>query len=165
MIAIEAYETPTAVVAACHTARDLAPAIFPPDLAPDPLIPNVPAWYEFEREAWAIGETLRHSLKANPTFKRDPSVIRAILEVLQARNLRRGRQSFVMLLGFSSASTHAPLLASFITDPDIDGHVIDTLLKMRAVGYAPQVAKFTTHSQAWVRRLAKRYVERYPSAA
>ena len=164
MIAIKMHETPAAIVAACQAARALAPASFPPDLPPDPLIPNVPAWYEFEREAWAIGETIRHSLKTNPKLKKDPSVIRAILEVVQDRHLRRGRQSFVMLLGFTGASTHAPLLVSLISDPDIDGHVIDTLLKMRAAGYAPQVAKFITHTQAWVRRLAKRYVERYPSA-
>ena len=34
------------------------------ELMASPLIPTVPAWYGFEREAWGIGETIRHSLKS-----------------------------------------------------------------------------------------------------
>jgi hypothetical protein len=41
--------------------------------------------------------------------------------------------------------------------------VVDTLLKMRAGGFADAVAPLVQSDKAWIRRLAKKYVERYPS--
>lgn len=158
------YESSEAIVAACQAAKNLAPSSFPTDLQPDPIAPDVPAWYKFEHTAWGIGETIRQSFVANPKLKKNSSVIHAIIEVVQERNLRRGRQSFVMLLGFKGAAKYAPLLASLINDPDIDGHVVDTLLKMRVPGFASKIVSLTSHKQAWIRRLAKRYIDRYPDA-
>ena len=50
------------------------------------------------------------------------------------RNLRRGRQSFIMLLGFKAAEPFAGEIAHDLRDRDVDGHVLDTPLKMRAPG-------------------------------
>jgi hypothetical protein len=132
---------------------------------PDPIAPGVPAWHKFENSTWAIGEVIRQSLKARPRLKKDPDVLHAILGVIQNRNLRRGRESFVMLLGFTGAAKYAPIVARFASDPDICGHVVDTLLKMRVPGYTMQIAKLTSHNRAWIRRLAQKYVERYADAA
>src|SRR5215471_1085433 len=41
--------------------------------------------------------------------------------------------------------------------------VVDTLLKMRAGGFADAVAPLVQSDKAWIRRLAKKYVGRYPS--
>ena len=108
-----------------------------------------------------MGESIRKSLQAHPSLKKDPLIAAAILDVLRHRNLRRGRESFVMALGYVGASAHAPALVALIGDHDICGHVVDTLLKMRVGGYGREVAPLAGHKQAWVRRLAKRYVERY----
>nr|CAS02420.1 putative integron gene cassette protein [uncultured bacterium] len=64
---------------------------------------------------------IRQSLFLNPSFRKKPEVIQAILDVVQHRNLRRDRQSFVMLLGFTGAAKHAASVASFAKDPDIQG--------------------------------------------
>jgi hypothetical protein len=165
MVVTKLYETPEAIIAACLSAMALAPPIFPMDLPPDPLASDVPAWHKFENSAWAIGETIRQSLKARPNLKRDPAVLHAIIEVIKNRNLRRGRESFVMLLGFTGAAKHAATVAGFAGDPDVCGHVVDTLLKMRVPGYIAQVSELTSHKRAWIRRLAKKYVERYAYAA
>ena len=165
MLVTELYKSPEDIVAACRTVRNLAPVSFPADLPPTPLIPGVSAWQEFERATWGIGERIRQTLLVNPKFKKNPDLIQAVLEVIQDRNLRRGRESFVMLLGFTGAAKHAPLVASFASDPDIEGHVVDTLLRMRAPGFAREVSGLTNHQHAWIRRLARRYMERYPAAA
>ena len=80
-------------------------------------------------------------------------------------NLRRGRQSFVMALGFTGAAHLAPRVARFLADPDVDGQVIDTLLKMRAPGFVAAVRPLLTDTHAWIRNLAKKYVARYSPAA
>lgn len=164
MLVSEFYGSAEEIIAACHAAKDLAPAFFPADLPPDPIAPDVPAWHQFENKAWGIGEQIRQSLLAQPKLKKNPEVIRAILEVIQLRNLRRGRESFVMLLGFTGAAMHAPLVATFANDPDIAGHVVDTLLKMRAPGFSKEIFALTSHKRAWIRRLAHRYIDRYPIA-
>ena len=157
----QSYDNTDAIVAACLGARALAPSDFPPDLPGDPAILGAPRWYRFEHEAWPVGETVRQSLQKHPKLKRDPRAIRAILDVVQNRNLRRGRESFVMALGFTAAAEHAPALVGLLDDPDIGGHIVSTLLKMRAAGYASQVSMLANHRQAWVRRLVSRYVTRY----
>ena len=165
MLVTALYKSPEDIVAACLSARAIAPNRFPADLPPDSLIPDVPAWQEFERTSWGIGENIRQSLFLNPSFRKKHEVIQAILDVVQHRNLRRGRQSFVMLLGFTGAAKHAASVASFAKDPDNQGHVVDALLKMRAAGFASQVNGLESHRQAWIRRLAQRYIARYPAAA
>jgi hypothetical protein len=157
------YETPDAVVVACRAATILAPIELPPDLPASKIFTDAPEWYGFEHSAWRIGANIQQSFQANPKLKKDVAVIQAILGVIQVRNLRRGRESFVMLLGFTGAAKHAPLLAEFLHDPDISGHVLNALLKMRVSGYAPQVANFLNHNRVWIRQLAQRYIDRYPA--
>jgi hypothetical protein len=68
-----------------------------------------------------------------------------------------------MALGFVSARHYAELLAEFLDDPDVDGHVLRTLFKMRASGFARE-AKLLLHSdKSWKRRWAKKYLDRYSS--
>jgi hypothetical protein len=161
MIVTEICKTPEAIVAACLKAKALAPVDVPPNLPADAAICNVPAWYGFESAAWGIGETLRQSFSASSKLKKDNGAVQAVLAVIQYRNLRRGRESFVMALGFTAAAAHAGVLAGLIGDSDIDGHIVSTLLKMRAPGYPAQVARLANHKQIWVRRLVRRYIERY----
>ena len=161
MIVTDICKTSEAIVAACLKAKALAPLDVPPDLPPDPTICNVPAWYGFETAAWGIGETLRLSFCASSKLKHDTGAVQAVLGIIQYRNLRRGRESFVMALGFTAAARYAGALAELIGDSDIEGHIVSTLLKMRAPGYAPQVAQLANHKQIWVRRLVKRYIDRY----
>jgi hypothetical protein len=112
-----------------------------------------------------MGERIRQSFKTHPKLKMDLAVIDAVVEVVECINLRRGRQSFVMALGFSAASPVAGRIARFLADADIDGQVLDTLLKMRASHFATEVAPLTDAKKAWVRNLAKKYMTRYAAAA
>lgn len=70
-----------------------------------------------------------------------------------------------MALGFVDSSEHAPTLVRFLSDPDVDGQVLDTLIKIRAGEFADQVWPLANHQQAWVQKLARRYLKRYAAAA
>jgi hypothetical protein len=160
----ELFPTSDAIIAACAATKSLAPAEFPTDLAPDRFTSGARTWYSFEHAAWQVGETIRLSFQATPRLKRDPRVVDAVVDVVRCRNLRRGRQSFVMALGFTGAARCAPTLAGYLTDPDLAGHVVDTLLKMRAAGYGDAVSPLLEAPHAWIRNLARRYLDRYVPA-
>jgi hypothetical protein len=125
---------------------------------------GAPDWYDFEHEAWGIGESIRRAFVKTPRFKRKEVILAKVAGVVTWRNLRRGRQSFIMAIGFVAARRYAETLVPFLRDPDVDGQVLYTLVKMRAPGFAHEVASLLHAKQTWKRNLAKTYVSRYPSA-
>jgi hypothetical protein len=161
---MKTYETLGEIHAACKLAMSLAPIHYPPDLQSLPGLLGAPEWYSFEHAAWPIGERIRHSFKDHNKLKLDQNVICAVMEVVECVNLRRGRQSFVMSLGFMAASPMASRLAQFLRDQDVDGQVIGTLLKMRAPGFLADVSPLMKAEKTWIRNLAKKYVQRYSTA-
>jgi len=66
-----------------------------------------------------------------------------------------------MALGFVAAREFADTVAPFLSDPDVEGQVLDTLIKMKAPGYTQQAVSLLHSDKAWIRRLAKKYVDRY----
>jgi hypothetical protein len=151
------------VLAACEQALRLAPSEWPPTLPPSEKLWGAPEWYSFELDAWPIGESIRRAFVQRPYLKKRTGLISKVAEVATCRNLRRGRQSFIMAMGFVAACHHASALVPFLTDSDVDGQVVHTLLKMRAAGYRHSVAPLLQSEKAWIRRLARTYVERYPT--
>lgn len=117
------------------------------------LAPDVHDWYMFEHELWEVGEDIRQFLLENKN-KLNVSQIERIVKICLDKRAKRGRQSFVMLLG----SEYAEQIASLIYDYDVDGQVIDTLYKMGATGYSDLIEPFLTHNRTWIRNEAKRYI-------
>ena len=155
-------ESAEQISAACERAINLAPSEWPATLSPSKDLLGAPEWYSFEREAWPIGESIRRTFVKNRKLRR-PEIFRRVIQVLECRDLRRGRQSFVTALEFSEAREFASSLVPLLDDPDVAGQVVQTLLKMKAAGYGPFVKPLIHSNAAWIRRLAKRYVERYPA--
>jgi hypothetical protein len=69
-----------------------------------------------------------------------------------------------MSLGFVAAAPMAVRLVRFLGDKDIDGQVIDALLKMRVRGFVTEVSPLMKAEKTWIRNLATRYVQRYSEA-
>jgi hypothetical protein len=151
--------------AACQKARALAPTDYPPDLPAKPELLGAPDWYPFEHTVWALGEDVRQALTRAPSLRRDVALLGSIAEVLDTVNLRRGRQSFAMALGFKGAAPLAPRLAEHLSDGDLRGHIVQALLKIGAPGFASAVAPLLNDKQTWIRRLARTYLARYGAAA
>ena len=139
-------------------AEKLIPKTLEPDLPATKLIPNVPEWYGFEYKIWKLGDDLRLLIKANPTLQKEDEIFQRILKVCTNRNAKRGRQSFIMLLGAKRFSIFATDLITQIDDENVDGHVISTIQKMHAAGFENQVKPFIEHEHAWIRNAAKKYL-------
>lgn len=143
---------------------DNAEALIPKESLPDlpymDLAPDVHDWYEFEHRLWEIGEEIRQFLSENKN-KLNKNQIERIVSICLDKNAKRGRQSFVMLLGKKIYSSYADKIVTVLNDDDVDGQVIDTLYKMGAKEYVELIEPFLTHNRTWIRNEAKRYVQKY----
>ena len=163
---INAPTTLADVIAGAELARSLGPSAPLPALAPERSGRHtVYPWHPFELHVWEIGERIRQGLSKNPRLRRDPNVFEPIVQIVETPSLGYGRQAFVMCLGFKSAATYAPRIAPFATDSAIGGHVVYSLLKMRAPGYVGQVRPLAQSQFLWIQKLARRYIERYGRVA
>lgn len=117
-------------------------------------------WHDFEHKIWNTGEKIRQLISVKHTaFNCDQ--INRILNICLDKRARRGRQSFVMLLGKTKYCEYANALVPLLQDDDVNGHVIDTLYKMRANGYVALITPFLKHKQTWIRNIAKKYVQKF----
>ncbi len=107
-------------------AESLIPERRVPELAPLSGNPDVPEWHGFELKVWEIGEQIRQILARHQSLRKDRELQEAFVRILTNANAKRGRQSFVMLLGYKSCQVHAATVAAQINDPNVTGHVIST---------------------------------------
>lgn len=142
------------------SAEALIPKENLPDLPFMDLVPDVRDWYKFESELWGVGENIRQFLLENKN-KLNRSQIERIVEICLDKRAKRGRQSFVMLLGKKMFRDYAEQIVTLLNDVDVDGHVIDTLYKMGATEYTDLIEPFLTHNRTWIRNEAKRYIQKY----
>ncbi len=162
-IVLDTIESKADLAELCRRTLESAPGAVPPDLPIDSKA-GAPEWYDFEHRAWEAGEHVRQAFSRNRTWKKDAALREQVLEVAVHRQLRRGRQAWVMALGFVDAHELAPGLAVFLSDPDVEGQIVDTLIRMRAGDFSDRVWPLTNHEQAWVRKLARRYLKQYATA-
>ena len=141
-----------------------AEEIIPNDILPDlpymELSPGVHEWYAFEHKLWALGEEIRQLfLKSNK--KLDEKHMERIINICLDKRAKRGRQSFIMLLGKKHYPAFSEKIVSLLDDDEVHGHIIHTIYKMQAGQYVELINPFLNHKQAWIRNEAKRYVQKY----
>ena len=131
-----------------------------PDLPYMKNMPDVHGWHDFEFTVWNVAEEIRQlSLASKKTFNK--SQLDRIIDICLNPKTKRGRQSFVMLLGKTKYRDCAGALIPLLDDEDVNGHVIDTLYKMRAAGYTALITPFLNHPQTWIRNAAEKYIQKY----
>jgi hypothetical protein len=129
-----------------------------PRQPPSAELSGEPAWQPFEHVVWDAGEAIRQLLVRCPALRRDPEVQEGFLRIATDRRAHRGRQSFIMLLGFKACAQHATRLVQELADPNVDGHVIWALNRMKVPDFSRRIEPFMTHEKAWIRKEATRYV-------
>ncbi len=130
---------------------------------PQSLYENQDTWYPFELEIWQKGEEIRQYLLADNNNKLTESQISQIVEIATNPCAKRGRQSFVMLLGDKKFQKFAPAVALQIHDENVSGQVIDTITKMKAKGFSDVINPFVTHDKELISKNAKTYFEKIGS--
>ena len=148
---------------AVNNLLDDAESIIPKeDLPPLPFMkqaPEVHDWYDFEHLLWKKGEEIRGLIvKEHKDLNKEQSS--RVCDICLNKNAKRGRQSFVMLLGKNRYNEYADKVVGLLSDEDVDGHVISTLYKMGTTEYQEFVKPFLNSKYAWIRNEAKRYINR-----
>ena len=131
-----------------------------PDLPYMELAPTVHDRYDFEHELWDLGETVRQLILSERKELNAEQADR-ICKICESIKAKRGRQSFVMLLGKKRFLTYADRMANILPDDDIDGHIIGTLYKMGASQYVELIKPYAEHRITWIKNEAKRYIQKY----
>ena len=141
-------------------AEDKIPNEKLPDLPFMELAPDVHDWYMFEHEIWEIGEEIRQLIFNNKKVLTDSQIAR-IINICLDEKAKRGRQSFVLLLGKKAYQKYSDKIVPLLNSDDIDGQVVDTLYKMQAGQYVDKILPFTNHKRTWIRNIAKKYIQKY----
>ena len=131
-----------------------------PDLPYMKEAPDVHDWYMFEHEIWDIGEEIRQLVVKHKKKFTEEQITR-IISICLDRRAKRGRESFVMLLGKKAYCDYSEAIIHLLHDEDVDGHVIYTLYKMQAGQYVDLITPFAEHTRTWIRNEAKRYIQKY----
>lgn len=132
-----------------------------PDLPPGPYTSGASDWHGFEHQIWRLGEEIRQLLVESKSLRKDTDLQRAFSRVACNQRAKRGRQSFIMLLGYVYCMQFASDIAGQLADHHVAGHVIDTLIKMQCPSYIKDGEPFTCDKITWIRNKAKKYIEKY----
>lgn len=142
-------------------AKNLTPRRMEKNLNPMEGFPDVPNWHKYESEIWEIGDKIRQIIYDKKSLRKDKEINDLIMEVCMDKKSKRGRQSFILLLGYKHLSGYAPQLITMINDKFVDGQIIDTIYKMQAIGYEKDIEPFTTEKLTWVKKKAIKYMGKY----
>jgi hypothetical protein len=148
----------SAIDDALARAQALIPTTQLPYLPTTPELRGAPEWYPFEHQVWKVGEDIRQQFRREPRLRKDAALQLQIMHVACNRRALRGRQSFVLLLGYRGASAHGEELASQLDDHGVAGQIIHALYFMRARGFTARVWPFLEDEKAWIRKEARRYL-------
>ncbi|MBQ4062016.1 MAG: hypothetical protein IJD14_04105 [Christensenellaceae bacterium] len=141
-------------------AEDMIPDQMLPDLPYMKLAPHVHEWYAFESKLWSVGEEIRQTIQEyKMTFNKEQTD--RIIKICLDKKAKRGRQSFIMLLGKKAYGQYSNELISVLNDADVDGHVIYTVYKMQEGQYIEEIKSFLNHKNTWIKNEAKKYVEKF----
>ena len=103
---------------------------------------NLPQWHSYEHSIWKLGEQIRQIILEDSKIKLSEGQIEKIIEIINNPLAKRGRQTFIWLLGKRKYAGLASRIIDQIYDEDVSLHVFDTIYKMRALGYEKEIMDF-----------------------
>ena len=157
---MELENTEDQILKIIHETEVLIPALFLDNLEINPMFKQS-EWYPFESQIWKNGEKIRQLLLTDKKLRDNESIYDKIFEIATNINAKRGRQSFIMLLGNVKHLKYSAELIKQLNDDNVDGHIIDTIYKMKFYGFTKEIKPFIDHKIIWIRNLAKKYCKKY----
>jgi HEAT repeat protein len=97
---------------------------------------------------WAVGNSL--------SVVADDGVFADLVELARDRDYGRDREMVVVALAQMQDPAAVDVLIKLLEDPDVAGHAVMALGKLKAVKARPALEPFREHPKAWVRKEAER---------
>jgi hypothetical protein len=121
---------------------------------------GAPDWLGYEVRLWELSEVVRQYLKANRRLRGGCGVLDAVVDIVSDARFGKGRQNFVLVLAQYGGQRYAKVIGDLLEDPDIFGHAVRALAKLRAPGYSARIKAILRDSKvAWIRRGARNYLQ------
>ncbi len=108
-------------------------------------------------EAWVIGNTLSIIVCDNTSFD-------SISELLLEKQHGRAREMLCYAIAKMKDPRAVDILIKSLKDPDVEGHAIGALGRIRSKKARRYLVKFLDHHNAWIRREAKKAISRIDAA-
>jgi len=116
-------------------------------------------WYGYEMRIWELSEAIREYLKKKRTLRGQCGVLDAIADVVKESRFGKGRQNCVLILAQYGGPLYASTIAWALDDPEIMGHAVKALAKLREPGYSERIEGILEHSRVgWIRTAARNYL-------
>ena len=141
-------------------AESITPKEFEDDLPMMADVPDVPEWHDYEHKIWRIGEQIRHVLIDHKSLRKDKLITDRILKFCLNKNSKRGRESFIMLLGYKHNQHLAGELIGLINDKYVYGHVIGTINKIKIEGFEKEIGQHLNDNRTWIRKASEKYINK-----
>lgn len=122
-------------------------------------------WVNHESLAWALGESVRQTLRKHRRLRNDARLWDTIERVAADPAVGKGREPFVMLLGQYGGRSRSALLLRLLDDHQIVGHALYALRLLGVPDAETQARTLLTHRRSWVRSEAKKYLKKIGAAA
>ena len=153
-------ETKKRVIELLEEAEKLTPKTFEEDLPNLRDLPHIREMHDYEHKIWVLGEKIRQLIFEHKELRKDNYLNNRIIKFCLNKNAKRGRESFIMLLWYRHNQKYAEQLISLINDKYVYGHVIEGLNKIQIEGYCKEVLPFTNDEINWIKKQAKKYIEK-----
>jgi hypothetical protein len=120
-----------------------------------------PDWLGCESATWQLSEKIRFFLKERRDLGKTGALMDAIETIIADRRYQKGRQNFVLIMGAYGSDRYVETLKELIDDPDVVGHVVNALIKLKVAGCDEAMTHIAQASEyAWIRTAAKTYLKR-----
>lgn len=126
-----------------------------------PGIKGAPDWLSFEMRIWELGESLRQPIKRRKKLLKNKNLLNVIMMICRNNKYGKGRQTFVMLLGEFSRGDASKLLGDLLDDPEVLGHSIKALTKLKDDGYVDKIGRIAEEETGWIRVAARNYCRKF----
>lgn len=101
---------------------------------------------------WAIANAL--------SVVADDSVFEEIAELVRDKRHGKAREMLAVAMGNMKDTQAVDVLIELMNDDEVAGHAIIALGKLKALRTRPYIERFLNHPKAWIRKEAKRALEK-----
>lgn len=116
-------------------------------------------WRSYEMRLWELSEYVRRYLRMNRNIRGRCDILDLIASITADRSLGKGRQNFILVLGQYGGEAYADVLGALLSDPDVFGHAVKALTRMKTPNYIERIKAILSESRVgWIRAAAKKYL-------
>ena len=121
---------------------------------------GAPDWLAYELRLWELSEVIRTYLKLRRGIRGRCALLDVVTEIVTDARYGKGRQNFVLVLAEYGAGPYLHVIGGLLDDPEVCGHAVKGLTKLKEPGYAEKVESILSDSKvAWIRAAARKYLK------